>query len=107
MPADPPPTDPPPIDPPPADKTPPETAIDKKPKKKLKRRKARYEFSSNEAGSSFECKLDRKPFKPCSSPLVLKRLKAGRHRFQVRATDAAGNADLTPARHAFKVIERT
>ena len=96
----------PPIDPPPvvpADTSAPQTEIGKRPKNKLKRKKATYAFSSSEDGSSFECRLDGKPFKPCSSPAKLKRLKRGKHSFEVRAIDAAGNVDPTPAKDRFKV----
>jgi hypothetical protein len=30
--------------------------------------------------------------------------KIGRHLFRVRATDAAGNADPTPAKDRFKIV---
>jgi hypothetical protein len=53
------------------------------------------EFSS-EPGARFECKVDGGPFLPCASPFR-KRLSFGHHRFQVRAVDAAGNVDPTPA----------
>ena len=33
----------------------------------------------------------------------MKKLKDGKHRFQVVATDPAGNADPTPAKDGFKV----
>jgi hypothetical protein len=90
--------------PPDADTTPPETAIDKKPANKLDGSKAKYEFSSTEPGSTFECKLDRAAFKACTSPARLKHLKTGKHKFSVRSIDAAGNADPSPAKDKFKVV---
>jgi hypothetical protein len=95
-----------PDDPPIIDTDPPETTITKKPKKKLKKKKATFAFVSDEAGSTFTCKLDKKAAKPCTSPLKVKRLKKGKHTFTVFATDAAGNADPTPAKHKFKVKKR-
>jgi hypothetical protein len=92
-----------PSSPPAADTTPPETKIDKGPKGKTKSKKATFVFSSNEAGSTFTCALDRKAAKPCTSPLKLKRLKKGKHVLTVTATDAAGNADATPASYRWKV----
>jgi hypothetical protein len=92
--------------PPPPDTTPPETTIDKGPAKKTKSRKATFKFSSNEAGSSFECKVDSKPAKPCTSPLKLKRVKPGKHKLAVAATDAAGNTDATPAIYKWKVKKK-
>jgi hypothetical protein len=68
--------------------------------------KVKFRFSSDEVGSTFECKLDRKPFKPCSSPKryrIKATEKAKKHTFRVRAIDVAGNSDLTPAKRSFKV----
>ena len=86
------------------DRVPPKTTITKHPSKKSEKTKAKFRFESNENGSSFECKLDKKPFKKCSSPQKYKRLKQGKHKFQVVATDDAGNAVKTPAKYKFKVL---
>ena len=102
----PPPGDPP-ADPPAGDGDPPETRIDKGPKKKSKKRKATFEFSADEAGVSFQCSLDGAPFTPCSSPFQTKvKKKPKKHSLQVRATDAAGNVDATPASHSWKVKKK-
>jgi Right handed beta helix region len=85
------------------DKTAPQTTILKK---KIKGRAAKFRFVSSEPGSTFECKLDKKKFKPCRSPKKYKRLKPGKHVFQVRAIDAAGNRDKTPATRKFRVLPR-
>ncbi len=85
------------------DTTPPETSIAKAPKRKSATRRARIEFSASEAGSTFECKLDKAEFGPCTSPAKLKKLRRGRHRFEVRAIDAAGNVDPTPAKAGWRV----
>jgi streptogramin lyase len=86
----------------PDDTDPPETTITKDPPSKGGRNKVKYKFVSDEAGSTFECKLDRKPYKPCTSPRKFK-VKDGKHKFKVQATDAAGNVDPTPAKDKFKV----
>ena len=85
------------------DTAPPQTTIDFGPKKVDKPR-ASFRFSSSEPGSSFECRLDEQPFRTCSSPKRLKRLKEGKHAFYVRATDSAGNVDPTPAKKRFQVF---
>ncbi len=90
---------------PPTDTTPPETTIEKGPKKKSTKRKATFTFSSNEPGSSYVCKLDRKAAAPCTSPLKLKRLKTGKHRLTVVASDAAGNADASAATYKWKTTK--
>lgn len=102
-PAPPPPPPPPPEEPVVGDTTPPETAITKGPKAKTRNKSATFEFSSTEPGSSFNCVLDgSETFKPCTSPTTFK-VKKGKHVFEARATDAAGNADPTPARYSWKV----
>jgi hypothetical protein len=81
----------------------PETTISKGPKKKTKKRKATFAFGSDEPGSTFECKVDKKPFVDCTSPRRLKKVKIGRHTFQVRAIDAVGNIDATVDQHRWRV----
>ena len=81
----------------------PDTTLTKKPKDSI-RAKAKLKFSASEAGSHFECKVDKRPFKACTSPLKLKNLKVGKHKVQVRAVDAAGNVDATPAKVKWKVL---
>ncbi|MEZ5062891.1 MAG: hypothetical protein R2700_15520, partial [Solirubrobacterales bacterium] len=89
----------------PADTDPPETTLTTKPKPKVKTKKksakVTFAFSSDESGR-FECKLDKASFSPCTSPLTLK-AKKGKHTFSVRAVDAAGNTDASPATASFKV----
>lgn len=88
-----------------ADTTAPETTIGKKPKKSSGKRKVKFTFASSEPGSRFECKLDKaKKFTPCTSPLT-KKVKPGKHKLAVRAIDAAGNPDASPARWSFEVSE--
>jgi polygalacturonase len=65
---------------------------------------------SSEDGSTFECSLDGSAFEPCSSPQSYADLSEGSHSdgshiFSVRATDAAGNIDATPATTTFTPLE--
>jgi hypothetical protein len=92
--------------PPPADTTVPETAIGSHPKPKTKHRRATFTFGSSEPGSSFLCSYDGKAYVPCTSPFTTPKLKRGRHRFDVLATDSAGNRDQTAATFRWKVIRR-
>jgi CSLREA domain-containing protein len=87
---------------PPPDTDAPETTITKGPKKKSTHRKAKFRFSSNEPGSTFQCKLDRKRFKACTSPKTYK-VKPGKHTFRVKAIDLAGNVGV-PATRKFRVL---
>lgn len=79
------------------DTTPPETTIDSGPTGTVGSGSAGFTFSPSEAGSTFECALDGETFGACASPKAYTNLASGEHTFQVRATDAAGNVDATPA----------
>lgn len=57
---------------------------------------AKLTFSS-EPGAVFECSLDDGDWQTCASPKTYTGLKQGAHTFEVRATDAVGNIDATPA----------
>jgi len=86
----------------------PETTIEK-PKKKLethrKKALAKFRFSSNEPGATFRCQIDRGPEVDCVSP-YRRRVLRGKHTFEVRAIDAAGNPDPAPAIVAFRVVRK-
>jgi hypothetical protein len=91
----------------PAEAMPPETTITKGPKKKTRKRRPRLKFVSSEPGSSFQCSLDKRPFKPCTSPFKpRKKLKFGKHVFRARAINTAGQVDPSPAVKKFRVIPR-
>jgi hypothetical protein len=84
------------------DTTAPETTVAAAPKTATTVTSAAFAFSASESGS-FECRLDGAPFAPCGSPKSYSGLTRGDHRFEVRAIDAAGNADASPALHAWKI----
>ena len=88
-----------------SDTTSPDTAITSGPKKKEKNGSASFSFTSTEPGSSFECRLDAGAFDPCTTPEDIK-VKKGKHTFEVRATDAAGNTDPSPATQSWKVKKK-
>ena len=85
------------------DSTAPETTVDSGPTGTINARTATFEFSSSEEDSTFECSLDDTVFSSCTSPQEYPDLADGPHTFEVRATDAAGNADPTPAARSFVV----
>ncbi len=91
---------------PPNDRRPPGTRLLHRPAKRVftsgKWRKVAFVLGSNEPGSSYRCKLDRRPFRPCRSPRAY-RLHLGRHAFRAYAIDAAGNRDRSPLLYRFAV----
>lgn len=85
----------------------PQTTLSRKPGKRIRDRTPSFRFSADEPGSTFQCKLDAKPFKGCKSPFTTKRLSYGPHTFKVRARDKSGQLDSSPASYAFKVVRGT
>lgn len=86
----------------PADTKPPNTTISRRVLKRMPPTWI-FSFSSNEPGSTFQCKLDKRPFRKCRSSKTFKRLKPGKHALKVRAVDPSGNVDKSPAVARFTV----
>lgn len=55
-------------------------------------------------GTVFLCKVDRRAWQPCQSPLRLKRLRPRRHMVRIRGIDAAGNQETGAAKRRFTVV---
>lgn len=90
--------------PPAPDQTPPETSFSENPGAYAPTRTPRFAFVSSEAGSSFECSVGGATFSACTSPVTLGPLTEGPgYSFEVRATDAAGNVDPSPAAQSFAI----
>jgi hypothetical protein len=81
----------------------PDTAIASGPAGTTKNATPTFEFASGEAGARFECRVDAGVWAACTSPHRTAALGNGAHTFQVRALDALGNADATPAARSFTV----
>jgi hypothetical protein len=87
------------------DETPPETAILTRPADPSSSPVATFTYSSTEAGSTFQCKLDGGSFSSCpSGGITYTGLAEGPHTFQVRAIDTSHNTDPTPAGYSFSVV---
>lgn len=56
-----------------------------------------FQFTSTEAGSTFQCSFGTGTFAACSSPDAVDVAGSGAQVFEVRAVDPAGNVDPTPA----------
>lgn len=80
--------------------------ISKGPGNGLAKGKAKFSFRSSEAGSRFQCKLDRGKVRSCRSPKRYSSLRPGRHTFRVWAIDASGNKAAKPAKRSFRVPDR-
>ncbi len=85
------------------DSTPPQTTLTSGPTGTVASASASFAFGSSEAGSSFQCRLDGGSWGACSSPKAHADLANGAHTFDVRAIDAAGNTDATPASRSWTV----
>ena len=88
------------------DTIPPDTKIDSGPVGTVSDATPTFTFSSGD-GVRFECRMDSNDetdFAPCSSPYTpAGPLTNGNHVFNVRAFDAAGNVDSSPATQTFEV----
>jgi hypothetical protein len=62
-----------------------------------------FSFTSTQTPATFECKLDAGSWTSCSSPQPYASLASISHTFSVRATDAAGNTDATPATYTWTI----
>jgi hypothetical protein len=78
------------------DATAPETTLGSRPRSRTTALSATFTFSASEQ-AAFQCKLDASAFVPCTSPKTYSRIRRSAHTFQVRAVDAVGNVDPTPA----------
>lgn len=85
------------------DSLPPNTTITSGPASFTRSTAASLAFVSSESDSTFQCSLDNAAFAACSSAESYSGLANGLHTFRVRATDVAGNVDLTPAARSWRV----
>ena len=81
----------------------PQTTIDSGPSGPTNDATPTFEFSADQPGSTFECRIDGGAWGACNSPHTTATLGDGAHTLEVRTTDPAGNVDATPAQRAFVV----
>jgi len=84
----------------------PETTLRRKPARKSHDRTPTFRFDSDQANTSFECRVDARPFRACRSPFTSRALSPGSHNFRVRARDDSGRVDPSPAAFAFRILPR-
>lgn len=80
--------------------SPPETVITGAPQGSIWNPTPQFTFSG---GATYECRMDGAAFAPCASPFTAPVLASGPHAFQVRAINARGIGDPTPAGVDFAV----
>ena len=81
----------------------PTVSFGKHPPRRTRRHRAVFTFRSDVAGSSFFCKLDGRPYRPCPSPTRLSGLGLGQHHFNVYAVSPSGSTGV-PASLRFTVL---
>ena len=83
----------------------PETVITDGPSGTITATTVEFSFGAlNETAAGFQCRMDDLAWRACTSPRTYQDLALGDHLFQVRARDAAGNWDRTPARREFQIV---
>jgi hypothetical protein len=85
------------------DQTAPETLISDGPGASTGSTSASFQFNSPEPGVAFQCQLDTGSWAACTTPKAYSGLSVGSHTFKVRAVDAAGNQDLSPATYPWTI----
>jgi len=81
----------------------PETTLTATPSVKTAAKSAQFEIASSEVNAKLEGAIDGGAWQSITSPWLLSNLVDGTHRVLVRATDAAGNVDATPAEFAWLI----
>ncbi|CAN5759732.1 hypothetical protein BH10CHL1_BH10CHL1_25680 [soil metagenome] len=85
----------------------PETTINSQPTNPSNNNSASFTFTGNDGNgsgvASYECSLDQAAYVPCTSSVSYNGLIEGSHTFQVRAIDAAGNIDASPASYTWSI----
>ncbi len=80
----------------------PDTMITSAPDEFSREGAATFQFTSDDATAKFICSIDSETPVSCASPYT-RALGDGAHSFSVRAVDAAGNGDDTPAEHLWSI----
>jgi hypothetical protein len=81
----------------------PETTIVSRPTNPTTDPTGDFTFTSDEANVTFQCSVDGAAFSACNASFSTAALTPGSHTLRVRARDAAGNVDTTPAQYTWQV----
>ncbi|RJS26239.1 hypothetical protein DRW03_06955 [Corallococcus sp. H22C18031201] len=78
----------------------PDTVFRRTPEERTEDPQAGFEYGASESDVRYECSLDNGAYGECQATYDV---KPGTHTLKVRAVDAAGNVDATPAVHTWTV----
>jgi hypothetical protein len=81
----------------------PDTTITSGPANPSATNSATFDFAGTATAVAFGCQVDNDSYTPCTSPWTVQDLSKGEHTFRVRAIDAHGLVDLTPASYTWTV----
>jgi subtilisin-like proprotein convertase family protein len=85
------------------DTTAPDTSIAAKPSNPSTSTTAQFTFASDDAGATFECRLDGAGYGSCPANMAFGGLALGSHTVSARAIDGSDNEDATPASYTWEV----
>jgi hypothetical protein len=73
---------------------------------KTRKRRPVFRFAdlTGQPGTTFFCRVDKRPWQGCTSPTKVKKQKLGRHVFAVMAVNAVGTPAPRPLKRPFKVV---
>jgi hypothetical protein len=66
----------------------------------------RFTDATGQPGTLFRCRLDRKPWQHCASPLQLKKVARGPHVLKIKAVNAVGAWESRPTVRKFRLVPR-
>ena len=66
----------------------------------------RFADATGQPGTRFICRLDRRKWRGCASPVRLKHVRRGRHVFRVKAVNAIGAWEARTTMRRFKLVGR-
>ena len=86
----------------------PQTRVTFGPSFKTRKRRPVFRFfdATGQPGTSFLCRVDKRGWKPCASPIKLPRLGRGRHVLRIKGMNALGVWEPKAGKHRFKVVAR-
>jgi hypothetical protein len=90
-----------------SDATAPDTAFTDGPTGAYDSADASFTFAADDVAATYECKLDTGTWQDCASPHAVSGAGDGAHTLAVRATDTAGNVEVSPAVRSWTVDTAT